>query len=201
MLAGAVERLVNLFRVMPGVRAVVLTGSERGYEVARTLLDAGAKVTVLDWRPVGAGPEAIGRAANRAVVHRGAVATTALGSKQVKGVKAQVGGAERRFPCDLIVVAGQVVPASGLLAQAGAAVPYDQSQMAFVPSVLPDGFHAAGSVLGQSEPAPIPVVPPPPGRVLAKPPPPASLVMGRIAGVAAASAATGKPDGGRHDAL
>jgi sarcosine oxidase subunit alpha len=182
MLAGAAERLVNLYRVLPGVRAVVLTGSERGYEVARTLLDAGAKVTVLDWRPVGAGPEAIGRAANRAVVHRGAIATTALGSKQVKGLKAQVGSAERRFGCDLIVVAGQVVPASGLLAQAGAAVPYDQSQMAFVPSVLPDGFHAAGSVLGQSEPA-------------------ASLVMGRIAGVAAASAATGKPDGGRHDAL
>jgi sarcosine oxidase subunit alpha len=182
MLAGAAERLVNLYRVMPGARAVVLTGSERGYEVARTLLDAGAKVTVLDWRPVGAGPEAIGRAANRAIVHRGAVATTALGSKQVKGLKAQVGGAERRFACDLIVVAGQVVPASGLLAQAGAAVPYDQSQMAFVPSVLPDGFHAAGSVLGQSEPA-------------------ASLVMGRIAGLAAAVAATGKPDGGRHDAL
>jgi sarcosine oxidase subunit alpha len=136
----------------------------------------------LDWRPVGAGPDAIGRAANRAVVHRGAVATTALGSKQVKGLKAQVGGAERRFACDLIVIAGQVVPASGLLAQAGAAVPYDQSQMAFVPSVLPDGFHAAGSVLGQSEPA-------------------ASLVMGRMSGVVAAAAATGKADGGRHDAL
>src|ERR1700680_4602261 len=153
MLAGAVERLVNLFRVMPGVRAVVLTGSERGYEVARTLLDAGSKVTVLDWRPVGAGPEAIGRAANRAVVHRGAIATTALGSKQVKGLKAQVGSAERRFGCDLIVVAGQVVPASGLRPKAGRAVLYTQPQMSFVPSFPRAGFHAAGSFLGKSDPA------------------------------------------------
>jgi sarcosine oxidase subunit alpha len=182
MLAGAAERLVNLYRVMPGVRAVVLTGSERGYEVARTLLDVGAKVTVLDWRPPGAGPEAIGRAVNRAVVHRGAVATTAVGSTRVKGLRALVGGAQRRFECDLIVIAGQVVPASGLLAQAGAAVPYDQSQMAFVPSVLPDGFHAAGSVLGHSEPA-------------------ASLVMGRLAGLAAAASATAKPAGARLEEL
>lgn len=182
MLAGAVERLVNLFRVMPGVRAVVLTGSERGYEVARTLLDTGAKVTVLDWRAEGAGPEAIGRAANRAIVHRGGVATTALGSTRVRGLRAQVGGVQRRFDCDLIVVAGQVVPASGLLSQAGAAVPYDQSQMAFVPSVLPDGFQACGSVLGGSEPG-------------------ESLVAGRVAGMAAAAAAIGAPVSTRHEAL
>jgi sarcosine oxidase subunit alpha len=181
MLAGAVERLVNLFRVLPGARAVVLTGSERGYDVARTLLDAEAKVTVLDWRAEGAGPEAIGRAANRAVVHRGAVATHAFGSTRVRGLGAEVSGVRRRFDCDLIVVAGQIVPASGLLSQAGAAVPYDQSQMAFVPSVLPEGFQAAGSVMGDSEPG-------------------ASLVMGRIAGMAAA-AAVGAPVSARHDAL
>src|ERR1700730_8240022 len=153
VLAGAGERLVNLYRVVPGMRAVVLTGSERGYEVARTLIEAGAQVTVLDWRAASTGPEANAAAAKGAVVHKGAMATTALGSTRVRGLRAQVGGARRRFACDLIVVAGQFVPASGLLAQAGAAVPYDQSQMAFVPSVLPDGFHAARSVLGQSEPA------------------------------------------------
>lgn len=181
MLAGAAERLVNLYRVMPGMRAVVLTGSERGYQVARTLLEAGAQVTVLDWRAQSAGSAANAAVAKGAVVQKGAVATTALGSKRVRGLRAQVEGRQRRFDCDLIVVAGQVVPASGLLSQAGAAVPYDQSLMAFVPSVLPDGFHAAGSVLGGSEPA-------------------ESLVMGRLVG-AAAAAALRAPDSSRHEAL
>jgi sarcosine oxidase, subunit alpha len=183
MLAGAVERLVNLFRVMPGVRAVVLTGSARGYEVARTLLDAGAKVTILDWRAEFPGRDAAPLTAKGAVVHNGAVATTAVGSKRVRGLSAQVAGAQRRFDCDLIVIAGQVVPASGLLSQAGAAVPYEQSQMTFVPSVLPDGFLAAGSVLGASEPS-------------------QSLVKGRIAGLAAAAAtAMVTSVSTRHDAL
>ena len=182
MLAGAVERLVNLFRVMPGVRAVVLTGSARGYEVARTLLDANAKVTILDWRADFPGRDAAPVTAKGAVVHNGAVATAALGSKRVRGLSAQVAGTQCRFACDLIVIAGQVVPASGLLSQAGAAVPYDLAQMTFVPSVLPDGFQAAGSVLGASEPS-------------------ESLVKGRIAGLAAAATAMGTSVGTRHDAL
>ena len=182
MLAGAAERLVNLFRVLPGTRAVVLTGSERGYEVARTLLEAGAHVTVLDWRAGSPGPEANAATGRGAVVHKAAVATTALGSARVKGLRAQVSGSQRRFDCDLIVIAGQIVPASGLLSQAGAAVPYDQSQMAFVPSVLPESFHAAGSVLGDSEPG-------------------ESLVKGRIAGLAAAAAAVGASVSSRRDSL
>jgi sarcosine oxidase subunit alpha len=182
MLSGAVERLVNLFRVMPGVRAVVLTGDERGYQVAQTLLEAKARVTVLDWRAEPAGPEVDSAAAQGAVVLKKAVATAAVGSKRVRGVTAQVAGAQRRFDCDLVVMAGQVVPASGLLSQAGAGAHYDPALMAFVPSELPDGFQAAGSILGDSGPS-------------------ESLVMGRLAGRVAAAAAGAARVNGRRDAV
>jgi sarcosine oxidase subunit alpha len=182
LLAGAAERLINQFRVLPGGRAVVVTGSGRGYLAAVTLLDAGARVTVLDWRAEARGPEVDAAAKAGAVLRKEAVVVRALGGKRVRGVMARIGGAKERLDCDLVVVAGQVVPASGLLSQAGARAPYDKELLAFVPADLPDGFHAAGSVLGESEP----------GR---------SLVMGRLAGLMAAEAAVGAAAGARGDFL
>lgn len=182
LLAGAVERLVHQFRVLPGHRAVVLTGSRRGYEVARTLLDAGAQVTVLDWRPEADGPDVDAAATAGAVVVSEAVATCAVGSRRVLAVDARLAGSHRRFACDLLVVAGQMVPASGLLAQAGGRQPYDPASMTFLPKGLPDGFQAAGSVLGESEPSD-------------------SLVMGRLAGLAAAEVVLAAPASARFEAL
>jgi sarcosine oxidase subunit alpha len=170
MLAAAAERLINLYRVLPGTIAVVLTGSARGYEVAGTLLAAGARVSVLDWRAEATGLELEAAVNAGAEVFSKAVATRANGDKRVRGLEAQVAGGSRRFACDLVVVAGQVVPAAGLLAQAGARAPYDERLGAFVPDLLPDRIHAAGGAMGETDV----------GR---------SLVAGRLAGLAAASAA------------
>jgi sarcosine oxidase subunit alpha len=67
---------------------------------------------------------------------------------------AAIGGVEKRFACDLVVVAGEVVPASGLLAQAGAQMRYDEELSAFVPDRLPDGIRIAGTVAGRSDLSP-----------------------------------------------
>jgi len=182
MLSGAVERLINQFRVLPGGHAVVVTGSARGYRTAKTLLDAGASVTLLDWRPDATGPEMEGAAKAGAVLHKDAIILRALGRNRLRGLVARIGGAEVRMVCDLVAVAGQVVPASGLLSQAGARMRYDEELMAFVPVELPEGIHAAGSVLGESEP----------GR---------SLLMGRLTGLAAAEAAVAADVGARHNML
>ena len=148
MLASAAERLVGLYRVLPGSTAVVLTGGDRGYRTARLLHEAGAWVTVLDWRSNKTGPRFTGE---RADVHRGAVPVRAEGDKRVTAMVARVAGAERRFRCDLVVVAGQVVPASGLLAQAGSRMRYDDALAAFVPESVPDGIEAAGTVRGPAD--------------------------------------------------
>ena len=63
MSAGAAARLVGLYRVLPGRVAVVLTGDDRGYQCAQMLLEAGASVTVLDWRIDPGGPEVVAAAA------------------------------------------------------------------------------------------------------------------------------------------
>jgi sarcosine oxidase subunit alpha len=50
--------------------------------------------------------------------------------------------------CDLLVVSGGRAPAYSLLAQAGARVEYDAGRGIFVPTAIPDGVEAVGSVLG-----------------------------------------------------
>ncbi len=182
MLAGAVERLVGLHRVLPGQQAIVLAGSDRGYQVAQTLLAAGAVVTVLDWRSDPRGPEVERATGAGAIVRAAAIPIRAQGGRRVSGLVARVAGAEQRFACDLLVVAGQVVPASGLLSQAGAGSRYDSEAMAFMPSEIPEGIHAAGSVLGESDPV-------------------RSLITGRLAGLAAAAAAGRSPYASRRAAL
>ncbi|HYM67141.1 MAG TPA: 2Fe-2S iron-sulfur cluster-binding protein, partial [Patescibacteria group bacterium] len=164
MLAVAAERLVGMYRVLPGRTAVVLTGSERGHQTARMLSDAGIRVTVLDWRAGAASGETGGGLS----VRQDAVPVRAIGSKRVQAIVARIGGSEERIECDLVVMAGQVAPASGLLAQCGARMQFSEALSAFVPADLPDGIRAAGAVTGRSDPA-------------------ASLLAGRLAGAEAAA--------------
>ena len=52
MLSSAAQRLIRLYGVRPGERAVVATSNDDGYQVALDLLDAGVEVTaVVDSRP------------------------------------------------------------------------------------------------------------------------------------------------------
>ncbi len=57
MLGTAVDHLLNLYRVLPGRRAVVLTAGDQGYATAVALREAGASAIVVDLRPAPAGPE------------------------------------------------------------------------------------------------------------------------------------------------
>jgi sarcosine oxidase subunit alpha len=150
MLAGAVERLIRLYRVRPGSTAVVLTGDDRGYATAHTLTKAGARVTVLDWRDESSGPEVDAATKAGANVRNGFVPLRAEGGKRLRALVARAAGSEQRFDCDLVVMSGQLVPASGLLAQAGTTMRYDEAAMAFVPDRIPDGIQATGAVTGSS---------------------------------------------------
>jgi len=53
------------------------------------------------------------------------------------------------YGCDLLVASGGRQPAYSLLAQAGARVEYDDSLGVFVPTQLPAGIEAVGSVTGE----------------------------------------------------
>lgn len=129
MLPDGVRRLVNMWSIKPGERAVVLTADDRGLSAADDLRAAGVEVPlVVDLRE-GQPPniEAHGR--------RGRVADVS------------VNGAVTR--CDLLVMSGSPQPNYKLLAQAGARVEYDPARGIFVPTDIPDGVSAVGSVTGE----------------------------------------------------
>jgi sarcosine oxidase subunit alpha len=134
MLAGAVQRLIALYAIRPGTRAVVATTSDRGLAAADALRAAGVEVAdVADLREGWTVLEAQGRKHVQAVV---------LGALD--------GSAERHVECDLLVVSGGAAPATSLIAQAGGRTAYDAERGHFALAELPDGVRAVGTVAGAS---------------------------------------------------
>jgi sarcosine oxidase, subunit alpha len=140
MLPDAARRLVNGFSIKPAETAVVLTVDDRGLKAAADLEAAGVTIAaVVDFR----------RTPSPAIEAQG------------KGGKvAQVAIDGRHVKADLVVMAGSPQPNYKLLAQAGARVEFDAGRGVFVPTDLPAGIDAVGSVAGDvGEPAvPSPVL-------------------------------------------
>ncbi|HEU0246885.1 MAG TPA: 2Fe-2S iron-sulfur cluster-binding protein [Gaiellaceae bacterium] len=129
MLPDGVRRLVRDFSIRPGSRAVVLAVDDEGLEIADDLREAGVAVPrVLDLRDLKPrGLVAEGR--------KGRVRRLLVGDESID--------------CDLVVASGGRQPAYSLLAQAGARIEFDPELGVFVPTELPDGVDAVGSVLGE----------------------------------------------------
>jgi sarcosine oxidase subunit alpha len=136
MLPEAVRRLVDDWAIRPGRRAVVVTVDENGREAAARLKRIGVEIGgVYDLR----------RERIREIVARGR-----------KGVLRSVELDGRRVDCDLLVMSGGRQPAYSLLAQAGARVEYIPEIGAFLPTEIPDGIEAVGSVAGEGLSAAVP---------------------------------------------
>lgn len=129
MLSTAVRRLINLYAVKPGERAVVLSANESGDAAAADLDWAGVEVTRIE--DVRAGGDVV-RATGR-----GGVAAVELGDGS-------------RVECDLLVTATGWTAPTSLVNQAGARPAYDPRAARFVPdpSQLPDEVMAAGHLAG-----------------------------------------------------
>ena len=160
MMGSAAQRMIHLYGVRPGKRAVVVAANGDGYGVALDLLDAGVEVAcVVDPRPI---DEPGGR--HSAVAARGvpviretviAEAMAASGNKGVLGARiARVTGEGRldattdRFACDLITVSAGYHGTANLIHHARGKMIYDEGQAAFVVDALPAHMFAAGSVNG-----------------------------------------------------
>ncbi|MBI2238297.1 MAG: (2Fe-2S)-binding protein, partial [Actinobacteria bacterium] len=184
MLGTAVDRLLNLYRVLPGRKAVVLTAGAGGYATAASLGEAGSSATVVDLRPVSAGPEVDAFRSGGGSVIPASTIRRAEGRRHVRAavVGPLDGPGEQRLECDLLVLSGIVAPSTNLLAQAGGGVEFDEGAQAFLPVELPGWLHAAGAAAG--------------ARALD-----AVLAQGRLAGLEAAAAAGGSVDPARLDEL
>jgi len=129
MLPGAARRMIDLWSLKPGRRAVVIAGDERALAVADELAAAGVKVArVVDLR----------RTQPREIEAWGRYGR--LESVTLDG---------QTIGCDLLLASGARQPAYSLLAQAGARVEYDSKRGIFVPRDLPPGIEAVGAVTGE----------------------------------------------------
>ena len=161
MLTSAAQRLMKLYAVKPGQRAVVLTGNDDGYYAALDLDDQGVEVAaVLDMRN-GADDDSLPRLLQQRGIacHASTTVYEALHSKGMKhltGVdvrrivgQGEVAPAGQVIDCDLLCMSAGYMPVYQLLCQAGGKLSYDEGSAEFVLSGLPKILRVAGSVNGQ----------------------------------------------------
>jgi sarcosine oxidase, subunit alpha len=155
MLSGGARRLIAMYSLQPGTRAVVATVDDRGLHAALALIDAGVEVVcVADLRENGsAGPKGALKRLGVEVLN-GATVLEARGRGHVSSVVIGPPGstaAERSFGVDLLVVSGGSPPATSLAAQAGAKTAYDEERGYFTLANVPEDVHVAGQLTGHSE--------------------------------------------------
>jgi sarcosine oxidase subunit alpha len=127
MLSTAVRRLVNLYAVRPGHRAVVLSANPEGDAAAEDLDRIGVEVCrVLD-------------------VRRGEDLVAARGGSRVRSVQCHDGA---RIDCDLVVTAAGWTAPTSLLNMAGDKPVYVPEAARFLPSRLPGDVLATGGIAG-----------------------------------------------------
>jgi sarcosine oxidase subunit alpha len=128
ILSTAARRLINLYAVRPGDRAVVFSANESGYAAAEDLRRSGVEVArVVDARGDGDIVRAKGD------------------GKGLRSVECADGA---RIECDLLVTAvGWTAPTS-LANMAGDRPVYDERAARFFPSILPDDVLATGGIAG-----------------------------------------------------
>ena len=161
MMASGAQRLIRLYGVRPGTRAVVVTTNGDGYGAALDLLDAGVDVAcVVDLRAEPAPDERYEAVLHKAhiPIFANSAVREAIPSSGNKGVRAvdvarvvgdgQLAAQSDRFECDLVAVAGGYNPFAALVYQAGGQLSYDEDAAMFGIAGLPEHLFAAGSVDG-----------------------------------------------------
>jgi sarcosine oxidase subunit alpha len=158
MLGSAVQRLMHLYGVRPGRRAVVVTANDDGWQVAADLRAAGVAVTaVVDERDrsVTANPH-VDTLGSETKVFWQHTLLAARGSSAVSGaIVARTHGAmevdastAQSLDCDLIVISVGWTPALDLVHQAGGQAAYDEERAEILPTTLPPSLFVAGRAAG-----------------------------------------------------
>jgi sarcosine oxidase subunit alpha len=159
IMCSAATRLMKLYAVKPGQRAVVLTGNDDGYLAALELHQHGVEVAALvDMRKTNDSAELLAAVQNKGItIKQGQTIYEALATKGKRHIRAvdvrdivaqgQVSQQPDIIDCDLLCMSAGYMPAYPLLCQAGAQLSYDDNSE-FTLSNLPQHLHIAGSVNG-----------------------------------------------------
>jgi sarcosine oxidase subunit alpha len=152
-LGGGLQRLMNLYGIKPGERAVVVTTDDRGWVVARDLLNHGVEVAMLVDARSGITRNSITEQVREAniTVKTGMTIKKALGRKNVKGAlltQIDGNGEPLTIDCDLISISGGFSANNALLYQSGCKIKYDADYDDFVPRSYSPNVLGAGHAVG-----------------------------------------------------
>jgi sarcosine oxidase subunit alpha len=157
-LCSAVERMINLYAVKPGQKAVVLAGNDEALSTALLLAKHDVQVNaVLDMRAAGGNPVLVKRLQQLGInYHVGYTVYEALADKKTQHLSSidaraiikqgEVGSDSLQIECDLLCMSAGYMPTYQLLCQAGGKLNYDDSKAQFNIENLPDNLHIAGAV-------------------------------------------------------
>ena len=156
MFAGAAQRLMRLYGVKPGSRAVIATANRFGYEAALDLLDAGVSVAAivdLNATPDEAAAEAVSARgvriipASTLVDSRGRKRVSSVAVGRITG-EGKTANDREWIDCDLVLMSVGFSPALNLASHAGAKVVYDPTINMHRATDLPAGISLAGAAAG-----------------------------------------------------
>ena len=151
MLGTGALKLVHLYGVRPGKRAVVVTSDEEGAALAIELQRAGIEVVaVVDQRTEVPDSESRRQLEQLQIPQLvGYAPLSARGRSRVRSLTvASRSGSEKTYPCDLVCLCSHRAPCADLLRQDGGTVRYDPALCEMTPAQLPDHIAVAGHLTG-----------------------------------------------------
>ena len=156
LFASAAQRLMRLYGVAPGKRAVVATANRFGYEAALDLLDAGVEVAaVVDLRPEPAGPVEEAVRARGVRIYAGATPADSKGRRGIESVAVSRIASDGRteqlcdwIACDTLLISAGYAPQLNLACHAGARAVYDPETAMHRAEGVPPGVALAGAAAG-----------------------------------------------------
>ncbi len=163
LLGSAAQRLIHLYGVRPGKRAVILTASDDGYATALDLLDHGVEITAIaDLRKAPDKTTFYEKISNSNIaIHCGYTVYAAqaktnnnhISQVELRKIIAQgqCSNESQHYECDLLCISVGFTPTYQLALQAGGKISYDDETAMFSITQLPKCLHLAGAVNGINE--------------------------------------------------
>ncbi len=160
MLGSAVQRLMKLYGVAPGRRALIVTANEDGWVVARELHAAGVAISaVVDERADGKSSAIDTLRRAEVPIHFRHTIAAARGSGEVRGASIVGLDAEgnidsrsvKSVNCDLISVSMGWTPDNGLVHMLGGSSEFDETMAESLPTDLPEGIYTTGRIEGAQD--------------------------------------------------
>ena len=158
MLCSAAQRLIHLYGVAPGKRAVVLTGNDDGYGVTLDLMESGINVqAVVDMRAAPSHSPLAKELNDKNIrIQQGCTIYEAIPGTGKRNIthalihkiasEGTVKGSAQKIECDLICMSSGYTPAAQLLCHSGGKLEYDEPNAMLNVKQLP--IHGQSEIAG-----------------------------------------------------